>query len=83
MQLCYSTWCLAINIIVVIAEKMNFDKLLAHGISCKLYTCTCTVPFDVLCNFVLYSLLQNVVDILVGWHIDTHQDESLINFIGG
>ena len=46
-------------------------------------TCTCTVPFDVLCNFVLYSLLQNVVDILVGWHIDTHQDESLINFIGG
>ena len=24
-----------------------------------------------------------MVDILVGWHIDTQQDESLIKFIGG
>ena len=28
-------------------------------------------------------MFQNTVDILVGWHIDTQQDESLIEFIGG
>ena len=34
--------------------------------------------------YILTSILfQNVVDILVGWHIDTQQDESLITFIGG
>ena len=41
-----------------------------------LYTC--------IYMYILTSILfQNVVDILVGWHIDTQQDESLITFIGG
>lgn len=29
------------------------------------------------------NMLQNTVDILVGWHIDTCQDDELIQFISG
>ena len=52
-----------------------------------LHTCTCTcihLHTVYVHVYILTSILfQNVVDILVGWHIDTQQDESLITFIGG